>query len=124
PISARLRQEWKGKRLAIVASGALEYVPFAALPLPEMEGQSDGATGRQGDRGTPSRPVAPSPRRPVALIAAHEIVNLPSASARALVRKEGGGRQMPTKTLAALADPVFEVNDPRLAATRKKATSN
>src|SRR5262245_1249282 len=33
PIAAKLRQEWKGKRLAIVASGGpLEYLPFAALP--------------------------------------------------------------------------------------------
>jgi CHAT domain-containing protein len=31
---------------------------------------------------------------------------------------------MVTKTLATLADPVFETNDPRLAATRKKASSN
>src|SRR5262247_2753806 len=31
---------------------------------------------------------------------------------------------MPAKTLAALADPVFEANDPRLAAARKKASSN
>ena len=116
PISAQLQQEWKGKRLAIVASGALEYLPFAALPLPETE--------RQGDRGTSSRPVAPSPRRPVALIVDHEIVNLPSASALALIRKEGPGRQMATKTLAALADPVFEADDPRLAATRKKTSSN
>jgi CHAT domain-containing protein len=54
----------------------------------------------------------------------HEIVNLPSASALALIRKEGAGRQMATKTLAALADPVFEADDPRLAAARKKAPSN
>jgi CHAT domain-containing protein/tetratricopeptide (TPR) repeat protein len=132
PISAQLRQEWKGKRLAIVASGALEYVPFAALPQPESGRageresgrQGDKATERQGDRGISLRPVAPSPRRPVALIADHEIVNLPSASALALIRKEGAGRQMATKTLAALADPVFEANDPRLAAARKKASSN
>jgi CHAT domain-containing protein len=130
PISAQLQQEWKGRRLAVVASGALEYVPFAALPQPESgrageaERQGDGATGRQSDRGTPSRPLAPSPRRPVALIADHEIVNLPSASALALIRKECAGRRMATKTLAALADPVFEANDPRLAAARKKASSN
>src|SRR5262245_3374152 len=44
PISAQLRQEWKGKRLAIVTSGALEYMPFAALPAPETEGQRDRET--------------------------------------------------------------------------------
>src|SRR5262249_16084254 len=34
PIASRLRQEWKDKRLVIVAPGTLEYLPFAALPLP------------------------------------------------------------------------------------------
>ncbi|MGH9752726.1 MAG: tetratricopeptide repeat protein, partial [Blastocatellia bacterium] len=60
PISEQLRQEWKGKRLAIVASGALEYLPFAVLPLPGIEGrrdrgtegQRDGETQRQRDRET------------------------------------------------------------------------
>src|SRR5262249_47066814 len=46
PISAQLRQEWKGKRLAFVASGALEYLPFAVLPLPETAGRRDGETER------------------------------------------------------------------------------
>lgn len=31
PIAAKFDSEWKGKRMAIVASGMLEYVPFAAL---------------------------------------------------------------------------------------------
>jgi len=61
---------------------------------------------------------------PTPLIVDHEIVNLPSASALALIRKEGAGRQTATKTLAALADPVFEADDPRLTAARKKASSN
>ena len=34
PIADRLRQQWRGRRLAIVASGPLEYVPFAALVVP------------------------------------------------------------------------------------------
>jgi tetratricopeptide (TPR) repeat protein len=141
-VASKLRQEWKGKRLAIVASGALEYAPFAALPLPEPERQSDGedgATARRGDGATRRQedretgrigkplPVVLSPRRPVAfipLIVDHEIVNLPSASALALIRQETAGRQTAPKMLAALADPVFEANDPRLAAVRKKASSN
>src|SRR6185503_5779773 len=52
PIESRLLHEWKGKRLVIVASGALEYLPFGALPLS-------------------AGPV---------LLAQHEVVNLPSAS--------------------------------------------
>jgi tetratricopeptide (TPR) repeat protein len=35
------------KRLLIVADGALQYLPFGALPVPEIEG--DRATGRRGD---------------------------------------------------------------------------
>jgi tetratricopeptide (TPR) repeat protein len=132
PISSQLRQEWKDKRLAVVASGALEYVPLAALPLPERErgkdgereGQGDRATGRQGARETPSRPIAPSPRRPVLLIADHEIVNLPSASTLAALRQETMGRQPAPKTLAVIADPVFEPNDPRVLASAKKNKSN
>jgi CHAT domain-containing protein len=68
-----------------------------------------------------------SPRRPVAfvpLIVDHEIVNLPSASTLALIRQETAGRQTAPKMLAALADPVFEASDPRLAAVRIKASSN
>jgi CHAT domain-containing protein len=99
PISSKLRQEWKGKRLAIVASEALEYVPFAALPHP-----------------------APGNYRP--LIADHEVVNLPSATALAMIRREtpAGGAGM--KTLAMLADPVFEATDPRLVKLRKQRASN
>jgi len=98
PIASKLRQEWKGKRLAIVASGALEYVPFAALPRP-----------------------APGNYRP--LIADHEVINLPSATALAMIRRETppGGSGM--KTLAMLADPVFEADDPRFVRLRKKGSS-
>ena len=119
-IAGSLRQELKGKRLLIVASGALEYLPFAALPIPETEGQIDEGTGRQGDRGTSFLPVAPSPRRPVALIAEHEIVNLPSASVLSVIRREKAGRAAAPKTVAVLADPVFETNDPRLLVAAKR----
>jgi CHAT domain-containing protein len=126
PISMRLQQEWKGKRLAVVATGALEYIPFGALTLPETEGQRDGETVGQRDSGTERKrrsPLpTPHPPLPTPLIASHEIVNLPSASALALIRREVAGRQAATKALAALADPVFEADDPRLAAARKNAS--
>jgi CHAT domain-containing protein len=99
PIASKLRQEWKGKRLAIVASGALEYVPFAALPHP-----------------------AASDYQP--LIADHEVVNLPSVSALSLIRRYNSGRRAGMKTLALLADPVFEADDPRLVTLGKKKASN
>ncbi|MBO0724406.1 MAG: CHAT domain-containing protein, partial [Blastocatellia bacterium] len=38
-------------------------------------------------------------------------------------RRETVGRQPATKTLAVIADPVFDANDPRLAAVKKKASA-
>ncbi|HKC86012.1 MAG TPA: tetratricopeptide repeat protein, partial [Blastocatellia bacterium] len=125
PIAGELGK----KRLLIVADGALQYTPFGALPAPVTEGQGDGATGRRGDAYSPppsprhvaplsqNRPVAPSPRRPVVstpLIVNHEIVTLPSASALAVLRRELAGRESAPKTVAVLADPVFERGDERL----------
>jgi CHAT domain-containing protein len=81
--------------LAIVASGALEYVPFAALPHPSASNYQP-------------------------LIANHEVVNLPSATALAMIRRETSVRGAGMKTLAMLADPVFDANDPRLGLRKKK----
>src|SRR5262249_1709383 len=91
-IASRLEQEWKGKRLVIVASGALDYIPFAALPMPAIP-----------------------------LIANHEIVNLPSASVLPLIRGNPSERREDMKTLALVADPVFEADDPRLMTVQAKA---
>jgi len=97
PVAAKLEQEWKGKRLVIVAGGALEYLPFGALPLPSEKGDAQ------------------------PLIAEHEVVNLPSASVLSAIRRETAGREAATKMVAVLADPVFEANDPRvMLATKRK----
>ena len=90
PVAAELGN----KRLAIVADGALQYLPFAALPAPQTKGASQ-------------RPPRP-------LIADHEIVNLPSASTLAVQRREQAGRQTAPKTLAVIADPVFSASDDRM----------
>ena len=82
----------KGKRLLFVSDGVLQYVPFASLPAPA------------------ERPV--SSYRP--LILDHEIINLPSASVMAVLREETAGRSRAPKTLAVLADPVFQSDDPRI----------
>jgi CHAT domain-containing protein/TPR repeat protein len=78
----------RAKRLVVVPDGALHYVPFAALPSP--------------DSGKP-------------LIADHEIVTLPSASAIAVLRRHPRS-QKNSKVLAVFADPVFDRNDSRLTA--------
>ena len=73
--------------LLIVADGALQYIPFAALPAP-----SSGAP----------------------LMSRHEVVSLPSASALAALRRETRGRPRAPKALAIFADPVFQPGDSRL----------
>ncbi len=75
------------RRLVIVADGPLQFVPFAALPHPESH---------------------------LFLSAEHEVINTPSASTLAVLRKEVIRREEPPKTLAIFADPVFEREDERL----------
>ncbi|MBK9314787.1 MAG: tetratricopeptide repeat protein [Acidobacteria bacterium] len=90
------------KRLLIVAEGALQYVPFAALiePAPRR-------TGRRNSGRTTGGAGAP-------LIINHEIVSLPSASTLAVIRNETADRQPAPELLAILADPVFEKDDERV----------
>jgi CHAT domain-containing protein len=82
--------ELGNKRLVIVAEGALQYVPFAALPVPAVAYQP--------------------------LIVRHEVISLPSASAFAVQRENLANREPAPKTLAVIADPVFSVGDPRVKA--------
>jgi CHAT domain-containing protein len=87
PVAGEIR----GKRLLVVSDGALQYIPFAALP-------------------EPSNPSAP-------LVMAHEVVNLPSASVLAVLRRQEKEKKPAPKMVAVLADPVFSARDGRLAAT-------
>jgi CHAT domain-containing protein/Tfp pilus assembly protein PilF len=77
----------RGKRLLIVADRALHYVPFTALPT---------SSGRP-------------------LLAAHEVVYLPSASVLATLRAGSKPVTLNAST-AVFADPVFSKADPRFAA--------
>lgn len=83
------------KKLLIVADGALQFVPFASLKYP------------------------PNANR--YLIETNQIVNLPSASVLAVLRKEFSGKTTPTKTLAVLADPIFTKEDERFATLKNKS---
>ncbi len=99
PVAQRLG----GKRLVVVAPGALSYLPFAALPAPEDK-----------------KPLA-GDYEP--LIAKHEVATVPSASVLSIIRRETAGRQRATKSVAVLADPVFEVSDPRLESIKNGNSS-
>jgi CHAT domain-containing protein/tetratricopeptide (TPR) repeat protein len=74
-------------RLLVVADGALQYIPFQILIDPDSKTR---------------------------LLMKYEIVNQPSASALALVLSEMANRTPAANSIAVLADPVFEVNDPRI----------
>ncbi len=102
PVAAQLGK----KRLLIVATGALQYLPFATLAKPEPASKISGTKTNRSDRPLPVTP----------LIVEHEIINLPSASILAVLRSEMTERLPATKTVAVLADPVFVPNDPRVKA--------
>jgi CHAT domain-containing protein/Tfp pilus assembly protein PilF len=83
PVETRLGD----RPLLVVAEGALQYIPFSALPLS----------------------ISGAP-----LVSRHEIVILPSATALAALRRELKERKPALRELAIFADPVFQPNDPRL----------
>jgi CHAT domain-containing protein/Flp pilus assembly protein TadD len=106
------------KRLVIVADGGLQKISFAAL---------NDVTPSAAPKG--GLILVPSPRKAGVeaevnyqpLIVNHEIVNLPSVTTIATQRQDLKGRKTAPKSLAILADPVFEVDDTRITA---KAASN
>jgi CHAT domain-containing protein len=77
------------------------YIPFGALPEPGEGGTTNSAPGED-------KPPAP-------LLVKHEIVSLPSASVLMELRKEVAARQRAPKSVAVLADPVFDAQDSRVA---------
>ncbi|MEW6497275.1 MAG: CHAT domain-containing protein, partial [Cyanobacteriota bacterium] len=91
-------QQLGNKRLLIVADGTLQYLPFAALPVP----------------GTSGKDIVP-------LLVNHEIINLPSATTLAVLR-ETSPRQIAPKALAILADPIFSSNDVRLKLAKAQSS--
>jgi len=87
------------RRLVIVPDGALQYIPFQALTVPEMNRRDEPLSGSEW-------------KQP--LLKNHEIVNELSASTLALILSESAARKRAPNTIAVLADPVFEVDDPRV----------
>jgi CHAT domain-containing protein/Tfp pilus assembly protein PilF len=89
PIAGQLGRH----RLAIVADGALHYIPFDVLPEPA---------------GVP-------------LLHDHEVVVLPSASVLAAQRRELAHRPPAPRLAIVFADPVFNPDDPRIARSGRPA---
>ena len=91
PLAKKLGE----RRLLVVADGALDYVPFAALPLP------DDPTD-------------------LPLIEGHEVISLPSTSVLAALRGVPGTPATPTtstpRTAILVGDPVFSPLDSRVRA--------
>ena len=83
-----------GKRLLLVTDGALQFVPFGALPEPTVANDNSG--------------------EPRPLILTHEIIDLPSASTLYSLRQQKFRVATADKLLAVFADPVFAETDPRV----------
>src|SRR5215213_58460 len=94
-ILAPAAAEFGTKRLVIVADGALQYVPFAALSLK-------------------NRP----------LVIDYEVVSLPSASSLAIQRQTLANRKPAPKGIAVIADPVFSTDDPRFKGGNQTIAAN
>jgi CHAT domain-containing protein len=101
------------KRLLIVPDGALQYIPFQALVVP---GKANASAA------TPQSQLGAGSDEQIPLIFDHEIVNEPSASALALVMSETAQRKPAPKTVAVLANPVFEADDPRVKSRNSSET--
>jgi CHAT domain-containing protein len=99
PVADRLA----AKKLIVVADGALQYIPFAAL--------SDSGTTRAAKQDY-------SP-----LILRHEVVNIPSVSSLAVHRSGVANRQLAPKAVAVIADPVFSAADPRMNKANRPSSS-
>jgi CHAT domain-containing protein/Tfp pilus assembly protein PilF len=110
PVAAELGD----KRLVIVADGALQYLPFAMLPLPER--------GRAG-RNTNPQSQSPNPQSYTPLVVKHEVISLPSASALAAHRSELAGRKPAPNGVAVIADPVFSTGDERIKTLAAKTAA-
>jgi len=92
PIRHFLDDDFAGRRIAVVADGALERIPLAAMP----------------------QPLANASCSEEVLLQGREMVQLPSASMLAALRDREDRRAEPKGGLAIFADPVVGTEDPRL----------
>ena len=81
-----------GRRLVVVTEGALQYIPFGALPLS----------------------LDPSGPEKTFVVDTNEVVVLPSASTLIAIRGVQNPKSSPGKLVAIIADPVFTSTDDRV----------
>ena len=86
-----LAEQVGNRRLLVVTEGALQYVPFDALLVPNA------STGSR-----------------IPLLETNEVVVLPSISTLIAIRSARHHSSSTSKLLAVLADPVFSVSDDRI----------
>ncbi len=112
-----VHEKIENKRLLIVSSGVLQYVPFAALQVPsskfKVQSEENQARNGKGQRTKDNGQF---------LIETNEIVNLPSASVVAVLRSNRRNTGNLPNSLAILADPVFTADDGRLKTFAKQKT--
>ncbi|HEV8367160.1 MAG TPA: CHAT domain-containing tetratricopeptide repeat protein [Pyrinomonadaceae bacterium] len=106
----------QAKRLLVVADGALQYISFGALPVPD--GREPRVKSQESRTANPDARLK-TPESVLPLVAEHEIVSLPSASTLAVLRRGLTNRPPAPKLVVVLADPVFAANDERLRAPKR-----
>lgn len=87
------------RRLVVITDGALQYIPFDALPVPVA--QAAGRIEMKGTSGT-------------LLLETNEVVALPSISTLIAIRGARNHTSSPAKLVAVMADPVFSRSDDRV----------
>jgi CHAT domain-containing protein len=130
PVAAKLA----GKRLLIAPQGALQFVPFAALPLPEtadcglriadcgMERRKDEETANWGRKSNPQSAIR-NPQSYTPLIARQEVIVVPSASALAAIIRQTALRKPAERGVIVFADPVFSTNDDRVNPAARRGSA-
>jgi len=135
-ILAPVANKLANKRLVIVADGALQNIPFAALtdlryvPINSVPNSRVSTTLNRRELNAVERELSAVETRFTGtlfshkslttqesyqpLLVNHEIVNLPSASTIAILRQETQKRPKAPKAIAILADPVFSADDSRV----------
>lgn len=103
-----VRARFADKRLLIVPSGSLQYLPFAAVLL----------ISRQDSTG---KTRAANAARQNHLIETNEVVVLPSASVVPLLRSQKQISSPRKGAISVIADPVFSRDDSRLGALKPNA---